>query len=366
MPFEVKKPILACGADLKGAFALAKGKKAYLIEGFGDLAELNNFERYESAVKRLERELNIRPKVVACDLHPGYFSSRFAENLDIRPCKVQHHEAHVASAIIDDSIRGQVIGVAFDGTGFGPDGNIWGGEFFVGDLKDFKRVGHLCYMPMPGGEVVIKEPWRMAASYLYMVFGKKFLDLKIEFMKKLDKERLQVLTRMVDKKINSPLTSSAGRLFDAVASLVLSKGTSASEAELPIELERIADRLCLDRYDFDIRKDREISIVDVSKMIKGIVGDLSRKIDKTVLSGKFHNTVADMILKMSLRLKRRFEIKKVVLSGGVFQNNLLTAKASELLKWNDFKVYTQSRIKTNDAGIPMGQIAIANVRPRCA
>jgi len=171
LPFEVKEPILACGADGKGAFALAAGRTAYLENGFGDLSDLDNFSVYEKTIKRLERKLGIRPKIIACDLHQGYFSTHFAENYTryaVRRTRyaVQHHEAHIAAAIVDNSVTGDVIGIAFDGTGYGPDGNIWGGEFFVGNARRFKRAGCLEYVPMPGGDMAVKEPWRMAASCL--------------------------------------------------------------------------------------------------------------------------------------------------------------------------------------------------------
>ena len=224
LPFKVKKPILACGADLKGAFALARGDEAFLTDGFGDLGGLDNLTKYEKSVKESIKRLKIRPEVIACDLHPDYFSTRFAERYALSAprsalVKVQHHEAHIASAIVDNAIKGDVIGVAFDGTGYGPDGNIWGGEFFTGGLKRFDRAARLGYIPMPGAETAIREPWRMAFGYLYSAFGDDLPPL----VKRWDKKRRAFLKAMIDKDINSPLTSSAGRLFDAVGSLVLGK-----------------------------------------------------------------------------------------------------------------------------------------------
>ena len=371
LPFIVKSAILACGADLKGAFALAKGDKAFLFDGFGDLAQLDNFERYEKAVKASIAKTGIRPKIVACDLHPGYFSTRFAENLqpstsNLQHCKVQHHEAHIASAITEHSIKGDVIGVAFDGTGFGVDGNIWGGEFFVGNVRKLKRIAHLEYTPMPGGEAAIHEPWRMAASHLYRCLGTGFLRLKIDFVKGLDKKKWPVIRRMVDKGLNSPLTSSMGRLFDAAGSIVLSRQNADFEAELPIILERVASSHCDDAYPFDIRPDKGIYVIQASRVMKGIVKDLTGKADISVISAKFHNTVADMVLKVALTMKKKSGIGKVVLSGGVFQNSYLAGKTVIVLEERGFKVYTHEKIATNDAGIPVGQIAIANARALCA
>ena len=357
LPFKVKKPVLACGADMKGAFALVRGDDAYLFDEFGDLSELDNFNRYEKAVKAAQTKLKIDPRIVVCDLHPGYFSTQFAESFQISAfnCqlfKVQHHEAHVASAITDNNIKDKVLGVAFDGTGYGTDGDIWGGEFFAGNVKDLKRIAHLDYIPMPGGEACIKEPWRMAASYLYSVFGGEFLKLKVSFAKGMDKKRWVVLKDMIDKSINSPLTSSMGRLFDAAGSLILNKPYARFEAELPIELEKIADKSIEDSYNSD----------NGANIIKGVVRDIEKYEAIATISAKFHNSVAALVLKVAKKAK----IKKVALSGGVFQNRYLVNKTVDLLNRNNFKVYTHSDIQTNDSGIPIGQIAIAQARYLCA
>jgi Hydrogenase maturation factor len=354
LPFRVKKPILACGADLKGAFALAKGDKAYLFDGFGDLSDLDNFTRYGKAVRSAETKLNIRPEIVVCDLHPGYFSAQFAENYTLSAkrytlLKTQHHEAHVASAIVDNGIRGDVLGVAFDGTGYGTDGKIWGGEFFAGNIKSLKRVAHLEYAPMPGGEMCIKEPWRMAGSYIYSATGN---------VKSYDRKRWAVLKSMIEKKINSPMTSSVGRLFDAVGSLVLNKEKARFEAELPIELERIADKNESGHYALDLKEKDHITIINMTGTIRGILKDMDKKVPKPKISAKFHNTVAMMILNIA----KRAGIKNIVLSGGVFQNKFLSKKTRQLLEGGGFRVYAHSNIETNDSGIPIGQIAIVNAR----
>lgn len=353
LPFKIKSAILACGADLKGAFALAKGRSAYLFDGFGDLSDLDNFTRYEKAVKVAEKKLKISPRIVVCDLHPGYFSTQFAKNYAQQNAfntlyEAQHHEAHIASAIVDNDVRGDVFGVAFDGTGYGLDGNVWGGEFFFGNIRRMKRAAHLGYIPMPGGETCIKEPWRMAASYLYSIFGEDFLKLKLGLVRGIGRKKWVVLKHMIDKKINSPLTSSAGRLFDAAGSLVLNKRIAEFEAQLPMELERIAAAGVKDSYSHE----------DGVSMIKGLVKDAEKGLPSAVISAKFHNSVAMMILNAA----KKFKIKNVILSGGVFQNRYLREKASDLLNKNGFYVYTHARIETNDSGIPLGQIAIANAR----
>ena len=367
LPFSVKRPILACGADMKGAFAVARGDEAFMADGFGDLSDLDNFTKYEKSIRKNLKGLGIKPAIIACDLHPNYFSTRFAENLQLKTCglrlsRIQHHEAHIASAIVDSNIKGDVIGVAFDGTGYGSDGDIWGGEFFIGGLKSFKRVAHLEYIAMPGGEVAIKEPWRMAVSCLYHTFGNRLPSL----VKRWGKKETAILKTMINKNINSPLTSSVGRLFDAAGSLIVVKDFVSREAELPIELERLAIELCSDKYGFDIETEGDKFSVSCKKIIKGIVKDLAERVDTHTVSSKFHNTVAEIILKVSLKLQNKFKIDKVVLSGGVFQNKYLTARTVEILTANGLEVHKHSGISTNDSGIPIGQIAIANARVICA
>ncbi len=368
LPFEVKRPILACGADLKGAFAMARGKRAVLVGGFGDLADLDNLTRYEKEIAIYNRRFKVRRGIIACDLHPEYISSRYAEasTASRQMFKIQHHEAHVASAIVDNSINGPVIGVAFDGTGFGRDGRIWGGEFFVGGLKRLNRVAHLAYQAMPGGEAAVREPWRMAASYLYSAFGKDFLRLKIDFVKKMDKSKWSSIRRLIDRGINSPFTSSMGRLFDAAGSLILARMTVWHEAELPIELEKMAGGTSHKEYEFNMERRDGVYSINPYPAIKGLVDDISKGVEGAVVSLKFHNTVVSMITRVSSKLRRDFGVDRVVLSGGVFQNRYLVVNAAEALKRNGFKVYTHSQVAASDQGIPIGQIAIANSEYLCA
>lgn len=370
LPFKVKSPILACGADLKGAFALAKGDKAYLVEGFGDLSDPACLRRYERSVKAHEERLGIKPQIIACDHHPGYFSTRFAEMhglslLAPSLCDVQHHEAHVASAIIDNGIKTDVIGVAFDGTGLGWDGCMWGGEFLIGGAKKFKRAAHFEYVPMPGGQIAISQPWRMAVSYLYRAFDGDLPRQEIRKIWKIDGKQIAIIKRIIDGGLNSPLTSSAGRLFDGAASLVLKKSRSALEAELPIALEKLAARGCNDRYEFTTSQVGGMHIVKIGKLFKGIIGDINKKKLGAFVSAKFHNTIAWMMADTVCALRRRCGLNTVVLSGGVFQNRYLVRNATALIVEQGFKVYTHSNINTNDSGIPIGQIAIANARKRC-
>ncbi|MDD3906170.1 MAG: hypothetical protein PHS46_06555 [Candidatus Omnitrophica bacterium] len=367
LPFKIKRPILSCGADMKGAFAFARGREAFLAEGFGDMANPDNFTRYEDAVKKCQKELGIKPQIIAHDLHPGYFSNRFAENYSESGAlyPVQHHEAHIASAIADNDIKGDVVGVAFDGTGYGSDGNIWGGEFFVGSLKGFTRAAHFEYIPMPGGEKAIRQPWRMAVSYMYHAFGNR---LPVS-ARRWRRDELAVLKTMIDKGINSPFTSSAGRLFDAVGNIILEKDVITKDAQLPVELERLVSGQSSGSYEFDIKDKGGMLIIGTAPVIKGVIKDLRKnrkgKKGKAVIACKFHNAMADIVTKVSLKLSRKLKTGRVVLSGGVFRNKYLTARASGLLSSAGLKVYVNSQVSTDDSGIPLGQIAIANERPIC-
>lgn len=357
LQFKVKRPILACGADLKGSFAIANGDEAFLYEGFGDLADLGNFERYEKAVRQAIRSTGIRPAVIAHDMHPDYFSTRFAKSFSIHDPRstlheIQHHEAHIASCIIDNDIKGDVIGVAFDGTGYGADGNIWGGELFVGDLKGFKREAHLEYIAMPGGDAAVREPWRMAESYLYAATNRCGNP---------------VIKKMIDRKINSPLTSSAGRLFDAAASLILGRKKAGFEAELPVALEKITANGCEEAYRYTVKIGPSSfrgspASIGTAVVIKSITDDIRKGVDKAIISARFHNTVVGMISGMAELLGNKNGINKIALSGGVFQNRYLSGKTSNILKKKGFKVFMHSKFSTTDSGLPIGQIAIVNSR----
>jgi len=361
LPFTLKKPILACGADTKGSFALAKGRKAYISLGYEDLGDVASFKKYKNNIKQHLRKFRIKPDIIACDSHPGYFSTGFAKSLGIssKPYPkilfIQHHKAHVASAVIENRIKDKVLGVSFDGTGYGEDGNIWGGEFFRGNLKTLDRIAHLEYVGMPGGESAVKNPWMMAISYLYRALGKNTRSTRLPFMNKIKREDLNLVIEMLKKDFNSPKTSSMGRLFDAVSSLSGLIYKSSFEAEAPIKLEKKATNNTEDSYRFSVEKKYPYEI-KVCDMIKSIIKDISSGKEVSYVSTKFHNTISQIILKICKKAK----VNKVVLSGGVFMNNVLTEKTLHLLRENGFKVFRQKGIGTTDLGIPLGQIAIAS------
>ena len=378
LPHPIKKSILACGADTKGTFALAKGKHAYIFQGYGDLSNVDNFKKYNAAIKKNIKNFKIAPEVIACDLHPNYISTNFAAQCSCpiywakpkasafakasagrqspKLKTIQHHRAHIASAIAENSIRGEVIGVAFDGTGYGEDGNIWGGEFFIGGLKSLKRFAYFDYVKLPGGESSIKNPWQTAVSYLHKTFGRRIYDLDLPLFKKIKKENIDIVIKMIENNFNCPKASSVGRFFDAVSSLLGLVYEKCGEAEGPMKLEKIAQDKTRDYYNFKIKKDENYVII-TDDIIKGIIKDIRDKRANSYISTKFHNTIAAIILKISKLHSDR--IKTVVLSGGVFLNKVLTNKAKMLLERNGFNVYTQSDRTTTDAGIPLGQVALA-------
>lgn len=360
-PNKTNKAVFAFGADGKARTAFLKNRDIKWGEDLGGLNEAANLEKYEVAARRIiDKE---RPGILACDFHPEYNSSKLARKFNHKLSLVQHHHAHVASCIVDNNITGNVIGVAFDGTGFGTDGNIWGGEFFVVRNKNFKRAAHLDYTPMPGGEMAVREPWRMALAYLYKYYGDKLFNLKIPFVKSIDKSKALILIEMMKKNLNCPKTSSMGRLFDASAALINLTNRAGYEGEAAIKLElsaKISEEKDASYYKIKTTKRDGMIIISQEGLIKGIVDDLARGIDNTTLALKFHESLARMILDVTKKLSRGYNVKKAALSGGVFQNRLLMDKTKRLFNNSGIKLFTHENIPTSDAGISAGQAFIAS------
>jgi hydrogenase maturation protein HypF len=262
----------------------------------------------------------------------------------------------------ENGMEGDVIGVALDGTGFGLDGTIWGGEFIRSNLRDFDRLAHLKKVPMPGGSMAIKEPWRMAMVYLSEAFGDETTKLKIDLIRRIDPQKWDVLKRAIEKKINTPLTSSMGRFFDAVSSLLSVRDETRYEGQAAIELEMIADHGIKEEYPFHIQKDEKPMVVDSQEMIRGIVRDLIDGAPNSEISGKFHRTIARLIVETCETIRSKEKLNRVVLSGGVFQNIFLLSLVTEGLKRSAFDVYTHHLVPTNDGGISLGQAVIAHMR----
>ncbi len=372
IPLEVisqfNRQVLACGAELKNTFCFGKGNYAFISHHIGDLQNMETLNSFEEGIEHFQRIFDINPEIVVHDLHPDYLSTKFAKEIVTkkrgrRIIGVQHHHAHIASCMAENNINEKVIGVALDGTGYGDDGRIWGGEFLVCDFARYERRGHLDYFPLPGGDMAIRQPWRMAAVYLYSAFGDNFLDLEIDFVKRMDKDKWGMIKKMIENNLNVPLTSSMGRLFAGVSSLLGMRDEINYEGQAAIELEMYAHRPKYQpdyAYTLEIKKDREKYIIDPRGIIKGIVRDLKGQIGIDIISGKFHYTIARMIYKVCDLLRNSTEIESVVLSGGVFQNMLLLEITKTFLNTNGFKTYIHSRVPTNDGGISLGQAVIAS------
>jgi len=359
--FGFERRILACGAEQKNTFCLARGRDAFMSHHIGDLENLETLRSFTDGIEHFKRLFHLRPEAVAYDLHPEYLSTKYALALDDVPTKigVQHHHAHVASCMADNRIEGDVIGVVMDGLGFGADGKLWGGEFFAANFIEAERVAHLDYMPMPGGAKAIREPWRMAAVYLHRAFGDDFLNLKLPFVEHFDRRAWTTMRRMIATKTNSPETSSMGRLFDAVASLLGLRMSVNYEGQAAIELEAIADRNCSQSYEFEVE---ENGVIKAETLIRQLVKDILSKVSPQIISAQFHLAVAHLIAAVAQRSRNERGFNRVALSGGVFQNTFLLQQSHRILQADGFDVFTHGRVPTNDGGIALGQAAIANAR----
>jgi hydrogenase maturation protein HypF len=358
--FRFRKQILACGAELKNTFCLTRDHHAFISHHIGDLENLETLRAFTAGIEHFQRLFDLRPEVVAYDLHPEYLSTKQALALDDSLVKigVQHHHAHIASCLADNSVEGEVIGVALDGLGFGEDGRFWGGEFFIADFARAERIAHLDYIPMPGGAKAIREPWRMAAVYLRRALGDDFLKLSLPFVNQLDRRAGTILRRMIATGTNSPETSSMGRLFDAVSSLVGLRRQINYEGQAAIELETIADRSVTRGYQFEITG----GVIKAEAVIQRAVNDLLNDRPAAEVSAKFHLAVAHLIAAVACQARDERRLNRVALSGGVFQNMLLLGRASRMLAADGFEVFTHRRVPANDGGISLGQAAVANAR----
>ena len=348
------RTILALGADIKNRFLIGNRKDLSFGPDIGDLGNAENFEKFKKALRRATR--NVKPGIVACDLHPGYFSTRLANEYSLKLKAyslkhVQHHHAHIASVMHEHNLNAPVIGVSFDGTGFGNDGNIWGGEFLLVDKKGFARLGHLKYRMMPGGEKVVREPWRMVLSML----GKK----GIPFVRSAVKGEKDAILYMCEKDINSPLTSSAGRLFDACAALLGICERASYEAEGPIKLEAMCADGIDEGYEFGISRLKGKYVIDARPSFLGRCRDLKKGKESSIIATRFHNTMVDIIVKILKKLSRDTGIRDIVLSGGVFQNGFLKTKTVKKLLHAKFNVFSNEKIPVNDFNISLGQYHVS-------
>jgi hydrogenase maturation protein HypF len=371
LPFTARQ-VLGCGAEMKSTFCLARDDHAFLSQHIGDLENAETLEHFDNTVSLYKRLFHIEPEIIAADIHPDYLSTRYAQEQSgggIKLVAVQHHHAHIVSCMVDNGVEKPVIGVSFDGTGMGDDGHIWGGEFLVADYRGFTRVGHLEYLPLPGGDAAIKRPYRTAIGYILSLLGEAALN---DFAGRpqsafiASKLETEIIARQIERKLNTPLTSSMGRLFDAVSALAGIRDEIDYEGQAAVELEMAAYNEDLEDdqgYPCPIIAEGEMKIVPLADLLSTITEELTRGVSAGKISLKFHNTIARMTGEMCRRLADETGIDRVALSGGVFQNRLLLRKTVKRLEDSGFQVFTHRQVPCNDGGISLGQVVIANFAP---
>jgi hydrogenase maturation protein HypF len=356
--------VLGCGADIKNTFTLTKGNFAIPSQHIGDMENYETLRFFEESLKNLKDVYRVKPEAIAYDLHPHYLSTQWALKQEgIKRIGIQHHYAHTASVMAEKGIKTKVIGVSFDGTGYGTDGNLWGGEILIADTNGFKRAGHFKYIPLPGAEVAIKEPWRTSVSYIKDIAGDEAMHYleSIGFVKRYGAERLEDILKIIDKKPFSPLSSGAGRLFDAISAILGICDRNTFEGEAAIALESITRPYIVDDYPVDI-KFKEIMEIDFSQTILRIIEDFVHGVDKGIIASNFHNTVATAILRVVQKLSSLYMIDDIALSGGVFQNIYLLERTIDRLRSIGMEVHINEKVPANDAGISLGQAYIIRER----
>jgi hydrogenase maturation protein HypF len=355
--------LLACGAELKNTFAVAKDGRAWVGHHIGDLKNFETLRSFRSGIDHFRRLFAIDPTVVAHDLHPEYLSTKHAAELEgVRLIGVQHHHAHLAACLAEEGERGPAIGAIFDGSGYGEDGTVWGGELLAGGLEDFERVGMLQPVRLPGGDAAARQPWRMACAWLTAALGER--PARPRALQGLvgQKEWRQV-AGLVESGIASPLTTSAGRLFDAVAALCGVRAEVSYEGQAAVELEAIAARDERGQYPLPIRgRDGAPLILDARPTIREVARDVDRGVDVGVVSARFHGALADATATACRLAAERSGIETVVLSGGVFQNRMLLARTLSALGSHGIRVLTPEVLPPNDGGVAYGQLAVASAR----
>jgi hydrogenase maturation protein HypF len=374
-PFPIRlnyemKQVLACGAELKNTFCLTKDNYAFLSQHIGDMENLETMNSFESGIEHFKRLFRLLPEVIAYDLHPEYLATKYALELknggaeqlspEVQFIPVQHHHAHIASCMAENGVQEPVIGVAFDGTGYGEDGHIWGGEFLVGDFRHFERLAHLKYVFLPGGEAAIRKPHRMAISYLNNLPDK--LTSGLALFDRIDPGELGIIKRQLEARVNSPLTSSCGRFFDAVSSLLGICDEITYEGEAAIKLEMLADKNVEDGYHWPLPRNEFPLAINQEPILREIIYDLKVGIPVAAISAKFHNSIARMVSEVCCLIRERNGLRKVALSGGVFQNIYLIKRTLSCLQQKGFQTYIHHQVPCNDGGIALGQAVIANAK----
>lgn len=356
-------PVLAVGGELKNTFCLTRGRQAFISCHIGDLKNLSTYHSYIEAINHLKKLLTLSPELVACDQHPEYLSTKYAESLGLPIIPVQHHHAHIAAVMAEHHITGPVIGLAFDGTGYGEDGTLWGGEFLVADLKEFRRAGHLGYLRLPGGETAIREPWRLALWLLKETYGQDFINLDLPFVRKLPTGWELVLTA-AENGINAPLADGAGRIFDAVAALLGIRQAITYEGQAAIELEQAAQGCSGRVFSYDTKQKDSQWVLDYKPLFAALCQALQQGTSSSQLAADFHTTLAVAACDVARKISQETGIKKVVLSGGVFQNVTFLTQVVGMLTKHELMLYLHRQTPANDGGLALGQAVVAGERSR--
>ena len=368
-PFPVKLPfdvpqMLAAGSELKNTFCITNKNYAFLSHHIGDMENYETLKSFEQGVEHFERLFRVKPEAIAYDLHPNYFATRYAleraERENIPTIGVQHHHAHIAACMAEHGLDGShpVIGVSFDGTGYGEDGAIWGGEFLVADYETYKRMFHLEYFPLPGGDAAIKKPARTALALLWSL-GLEW-DERLASVLEFSKNERALLRTQLEKKINTPSTSSMGRLFDAVAALAGVRQAVNYEGQAAIEFEALGDTVEDEKYIFGLNQDQ----VQIRGVVQALVKDVIEGIPTSKISARFHNGLAEGVRMVVQKMSQDLGIREVALSGGVWQNITLLRRTLSLLQEDGFEVYIHREVPPNDGGLSLGQAMIAAGRLR--
>ncbi|HNZ65522.1 MAG TPA: carbamoyltransferase HypF [Smithella sp.] len=353
--------ILALGGQLKTTQCILKGNFAFVSPHIGDMETPQARDFFQESMTLMKRITESDPKVVACDYHPAYYSTKAAQDLSAdKIIMVQHHHAHIVSCMVENQIEGKVIGLAMDGTGYGMDGNVWGGEFMIVDETGFERFGHLQYIVLPGGEKAIREPWRIAVSLLKLTYGAFWRDIAKRLTFMTDERQMELFDRIIDGKINSPLSSGLGRLFDGIAALLGAHRQVSYEGQAAMQLENLAIGSSGDPYPFELICGKEKPyILNITAMIESIVSEMEAGQRHTKIASSFHQTLIDAFASVAGKMREETGLVRVVLSGGCFQNKILLEGAVDKLKNSGFDVYCHQQVPSNDGGISLGQAVIA-------
>lgn len=354
--------VLATGGDLKSTICLTRGDQAFLSQHIGDLENAEAIGFFGEAVEHLRRILEIEPVAIAHDLHPDYASTRWALRQPQPRIGVQHHHAHVVGCMAENGIEGRVIGFALDGTGYGTDGTIWGGEVLLADESAFTRAAHLECVAMPGADAAIRQPWRMALAFLHAHYGERLFDLPIPFARDLPRREAETIIRMIARGVNAPLTSSCGRLFDAVSALIGVRATVSYEAQAAIELENLISGDDATAYPFELREEDGRLVIGTRPLFDALLSDLRGGVATGTISRRFHQGLVRSLLDVALRLRETAALDRVCLSGGSFQNAFLFERLEAALRANGFQVFSHSEVPCGDGGLSLGQAVIAAAR----